>query len=79
MASADLDRDGWLDAVLVHFGVSSCQLELNQGDGTFSRHLFGCRSVNHLATGDLDGDGRQDIVLSHDVPGYISVALNRSY
>lgn len=77
MASADLDRDGWLDAVLVHFGVSACQLELNQGGGTFSRHLFGCSRVNHLAIGDLDRDGRQDIVLSHD-PGYISVALNRS-
>ena len=79
MASADLDRDGWLDAVLVHFGVSACQLELNQGGGAFSRHLFGCSRVNHLAIGDLDEDGRQDIVLSHDVPGYISVALNRSY
>ncbi len=78
MASADLDRDGWLDAVLVHFGLSACQLELNQGGGTFSRHLFGCSRVNHLAIGDLDRDGRQDIVLSHDVPGYISVALNRS-
>lgn len=79
MASADLDRDGWLDAVLVHFGVSACQLELNQGGGTFSRRLFGCSRVNHLALGDLDGDSRQDIVLSHDVPGYISVALNRSH
>lgn len=78
MASADLDRDGWLDAVLVHFGVSACQLELNLGGGTFSRHLFGCSRVNHLAIGDLNRDGRQDIVLSHDTPGYISVALNRS-
>lgn len=78
MASADLDRDGWLDAVLVHFGVSACQLELNQGGGTFSRRLFGCSRVNHLAIGDLNRDGRQDIVLSHDTPGYISVALNRS-
>lgn len=78
MESADLDRDGWLDAVLVHFGLSACQLELNQGGGTFSRHLFGCSRVNHLAIGDLNRDGRQDIVLSHDTPGYISVALNRS-
>jgi len=78
MASADLDRDGWLDAVLVHFGLSACQLELNQGGGTFSRQLFGCSRVNHLAIGDLDRDGREDIVLSHDVPGYISIALNRS-
>lgn len=78
LAGADLDRDGWLDAVLVYPGVSGCQLEINQGGGKLERQVFGCSAVDHLALGDVDGDGRPDIVLSHGNPGYISVALNRS-
>ncbi|HVY31944.1 MAG TPA: VCBS repeat-containing protein [Polyangiaceae bacterium] len=79
LESGDLDRDGWLDAVLVDPGVSGCQLEINQGGGKLERQVFGCSFVAHLALGDLDGDGRRDIVLSHGKPGYISVALNRSH
>ncbi|MGC4070599.1 MAG: VCBS repeat-containing protein [Polyangiaceae bacterium] len=78
LSSADLDSDGWLDATLVHWGLSVCQLELNRGGGNFERKSFNCNSVEHHAIGDLNGDGRPDIVLSHTSPQYLSIVMNTS-
>jgi len=70
----DLDVDGWPDFLLGTGGPSYAALEPNaayhnRGDGTFEE-VGAATGLNHLqkghgiSTGDLDGDGDEDIVMS---------------
>ena len=65
----DLDDDGWLD-LYVGNDVSDNLLYRNRHDGSFadishSSRLADYRSSMGIAIGDWNGDGRQDVFLTH--------------
>ena len=75
LLSVDANADGWLDAMLVHWGLNMCQLLRNVG-GSFARELVPCPGGENVSTGDLDRDGRPDFVVTHRSRGYVSVLLS---
>jgi hypothetical protein len=83
LATADLDGDGLPDLVGVSWGYgnpSYLKIFHNTGDGTFSQQSIdeGYDNLSDVATGDLNGDGAPDIVVSHLVyPGGLEVRLNQ--
>jgi Flp pilus assembly protein TadD len=65
----DLDEDGWLDLYVAN-DVSKNALFRNRGDGTFEdvaevAHVSDYRSSMGIAVGDWNGDGAQDLFLTH--------------
>ena len=65
----DLDEDGWLDLYVAN-DVSKNALFRNRGDGTFEDvaevvHVSDYRSSMGIAVGDWNGDGAQDLFLTH--------------
>ncbi len=65
----DLDEDGWLDLYVAN-DVSRNALFRNRGDGTFEEmaevaHVSDYRSSMGIAVGDWNGDGAQDLFLTH--------------
>lgn len=74
VVAADLDRDGWPDIYVANDGDPN-QLWLNQKDGTFKNvALLAGAAVNRdgqaeagmgVDAGDYDGDGRDDIFITH--------------
>jgi hypothetical protein len=83
---ADLDGDGWLDAVIVG-GQGQLFVHRGLGDGTFDAPqpfgVVGSSSNVALDVGDVNGDGKPDIVVSErhaqvtsTAPDHISVLLN---
>jgi hypothetical protein len=65
----DLDEDGWLDLYVAN-DVSRNALYRNRGDGTFDdvaevSHVSDYRSSMGIAVGDWNGDGTQDLFLTH--------------
>ena len=68
-AWVDFDGDGWTD-LYVGNDVSDNFLFLNRHDGTFedithAAHVADYRSSMGIAVGDWNGDGRQDLFLTH--------------
>lgn len=72
--AADFNGDGHLDIAALVVGQSESAIHLLQGDGNgrfaaplrlhqHTWHSFGAQS--HLISGDLDGDGRQDLAYTH--------------
>jgi tetratricopeptide (TPR) repeat protein len=65
----DLDEDGWLDLYVAN-DVSRNALFRNRGNGTFEEmaevaHVSDYRSSMGIAVGDWNGDGAQDLFLTH--------------
>ena len=65
----DLDEDGWPDLYVAN-DVSQNSLFRNRGDGTFENvaetaHASDYRSSMGIAVGDWNGDGAQDLFLTH--------------
>jgi len=78
MALGDLNGDGWLDLVVANHGdaVSTVSVLLGGGNGTFGPATnFGTAdSPDHLAIGDLNGDGKLDLATASG-SGTFSVLL----
>jgi hypothetical protein len=76
----DLDGDGRLDLVAPLVGSQAIAVLLGDGAGGF-RHAAGSPMRTGpprpygLALGDLDGDGRLDVIASHDDTDEVSVLL----
>jgi hypothetical protein len=87
IAAADLDRDGSPDLVtsnsterVEHGGVQSVSVLRNNGDGTFAAKqdypISGGDPIS-VALGDLNGDGKPDVVTGDEAEGGpVSVLLN---
>ncbi len=73
-----LDDDEWRDFVHVHHGNAYCVLGLNSGGDFVTRRMPCGGGMDRAASGDLDGDGRADLVLSNSSRRIVSVALNTS-
>lgn len=93
VAVADANSDGKLDIVVGNWGPPSgfsndgaVSVLLGNGDGTFQPYipfLSGGNEVEAIAVGDLNGDGRPDVITSNfgsigsvTPPGTVSVLLN---
>lgn len=82
----DVDGDGWLDVVFANYHDSSVSLLHNSGTdlvlGTSSfpaRLDFAAGSGAHTPSmGDLDGDGRPEIIVPNDFDANVSVYRNLS-
>jgi FG-GAP-like repeat len=80
LAVADLDADGDLDVATAGFGccfndVSVAAILDNDGAGGFhdARNVPAGQSPGDIATGDLDGDGRQDLVVAQGTFGFAAI------
>lgn len=87
VTSADFNNDGHIDLLVTQY-IGQDWVLLNNGDGTFSRHMQTGYGKNRRtrgdqpATVDYDGDGWPDVILSEGSynnrshPGYVRVMRN---
>ena len=73
----DLRHNGKLDAVTVNFGngEGTVSVLLGNGDGTFqsARHFDAGPNAVDLAVGDMDQDGKLDLVVANAVVNTVSI------
>jgi VCBS repeat protein len=80
-AVADMNQDGMPDVVTANYHGESVSVLLGSGDGklgapsTYPTEV-GAQTSN-LAVGDLDGDGRLDVVATNPGTGSVSIFLGR--
>jgi len=79
LALADLNGDGKIDAAVADetcCGRNSLSVLLGNGDGTFQHAVSSIPgSTSDVAAGDLNRDGKQDLVLASESDELIQVAL----
>ena len=81
----DMDGDGKLDIVVGYLNEPRVSVLRNQssagslGEGSFVKTDYGIGNGQHrVAVGDLDGDGRPEIVVSNSMDNTVSVMRNVS-
>ena len=80
VAIGDLNGDGKLDVAVANSLSSSVSVLLGNGDGTFKSHVdyvtnSGSRGPFSVAIGDLNGDGKPDLVTANISTSTVSVLL----
>jgi hypothetical protein len=79
VASGDLNNDGWADITVINYRSNNVGIFLNFGNGIFTiqkTYSTGSGSRPYgIAVGDLNGDGRLDIVVSNTLANNIGVFL----
>lgn len=75
-APADFDGDGWLDLALI---AGDKVAILWNARGTFAAGplLSPGIGASSVAAGDLDGDGRPDLAVTHHVSNNVAILLNK--
>jgi hypothetical protein len=91
LAIADLDGDGWIDVATTNFGVccvpgpglpGMLSLLFGTGGGALSsaqvfQPASSTENLHGVAIGDLDGDGRPDVVVTTKWGHVVYVYLNK--
>jgi uncharacterized protein (DUF2141 family) len=81
VAIGDLNGDGKLDLAVANVGDSIVSVLMGNGDGTFGAPVSyssggGSSFGDHVvAIGDVNGDGKADLVVSNTNSGYVGVLL----
>jgi hypothetical protein len=57
-----VNGDGWLDVVTANLDSNTMSVFLGKGDGTFAPGLVYAVSANIVVLGDVNRDGRLDVV-----------------
>lgn len=84
LALGDLNCDGHVDVAVSHLGTAQVRVLLGRGDGSFDSNALtvmapGAVSALGVAIGDLDGDGRPDLLIGVDgTSPSVQAALNAS-
>jgi hypothetical protein len=80
MCAVDLNEDDRLDLAVACWHAGQCEVLLNQGKGRFQtagRYHTGKMS-SCVASGDLDGDGLNDLVVTNVEGKTVTVLQNTS-
>lgn len=80
VAAGDIDNNGTIDLVTANNASNNISLRLGAGDGTFTTPTtdkFNAGAGPYdIALGDIDGDGKLDVVVANDGSNNVSLLVN---